>query len=62
MLGDLLYKGINPDLESDAGKSLVWAAGDAQQAVVTVLLKHGANVILPYITVFMIKLLCPSID
>lgn len=46
LLEHLLSKGINPDLESDAGTPLVWAAGHAQQAAVTALLKHGANVIL----------------
>jgi ankyrin repeat protein len=45
LLEHLLSKGINPDLESDAGTPLVWAAGHAQEAAVTVLLKHGANVI-----------------
>ncbi|XP_050918782.1 palmitoyltransferase akr1-like [Lathyrus oleraceus] len=43
LLEHLPSKGINPDLESDAGTPLVWAAGHAQQAAVTVLLKHGAN-------------------
>ncbi|XP_058738659.1 uncharacterized protein LOC131610671 [Vicia villosa] len=43
LLEHLLSKGINTDLESDAGTPLVWAAGHAQQAAVTALLKHGAN-------------------
>lgn len=44
MLEHLLSRGVNPDLESDAGAPLVWAAGHAQEAAVTVLLQHGANV------------------
>lgn len=44
MLQHLLSRGINPDLESDSGTPLVWAAGHAQQAAVNVLLQNGANV------------------
>ncbi|KAJ1385124.1 Tetratricopeptide-like helical domain superfamily [Sesbania bispinosa] len=43
LLEYLLSRGVNPDLESDAGTPLVWAAGHAQQAAVSVLLEHGAN-------------------
>lgn len=46
LLEHLLSRGVNPDLESDSGTPLVWAAGHAQEVAVTVLLKHGANVIL----------------
>lgn len=44
LLKYLLSRGVNPDLESDAGTPLVWAAGHAQPAAVSVLLEHGANV------------------
>lgn len=44
LLQHLLSKGISPDLESDSGTPLVWAAGHAQKAAVNVLLQHGANV------------------
>lgn len=44
MLKHLLSRGVNPDLESDSGTPLVWAAGHAQKAAVSVLLEHGANV------------------
>jgi len=40
----LLSKGVSPDLESDSGTPLVWAAGHAQPDAVNVLLEHGANV------------------
>jgi ankyrin repeat protein len=57
LLEHLLSKGINPDLESDAGTPLVWAAGHAQEAAVTVLLKHGANVIPHSILLFCVTFL-----
>ena len=44
LLKYLLSKGVNPDLESDSGTPLVWAAGHAQPDAVSVLLEHGANV------------------
>lgn len=44
LLKYLLSRGVNPDLESDSGTPLVWAAGHAQPASVSVLLEHGANV------------------
>nr|GMD40259.1 ankyrin-1 isoform X1 [Ipomoea batatas] len=48
-LGDIelmkafLSKGVNVDLQSDAGSPLIWAAGHGQQDSVKLLLEHNAN-------------------
>lgn len=39
-----LSKGVNVDLQSDAGSPLIWAAGHGQQDSVKLLLEHNANV------------------
>lgn len=40
----LLSKGVDVDLQSEAGTPLMWAAGFGQEEVVKVLLEHHANV------------------
>lgn len=44
MLKLLLPKGVDVDLQSDAGTPLVWAAGHGQQDAVKILLENHANV------------------
>ena len=44
LLKYILAKGVEVDLQSDAGTSLVWAAGHGQHDAVKVLLEHHANV------------------
>ncbi|KAL2461026.1 Ankyrin repeat family protein [Abeliophyllum distichum] len=43
LLKFLLAKGVNVDLQSDAGTPLIWAAGHCQQDAVKLLLEHNAN-------------------
>lgn len=40
----LLAKGVDIDLQSDAGTPLIWAAGHGQEDAVRILLQHHANV------------------
>jgi ankyrin repeat protein len=44
----LISKGINVESQSDAGTPLIWAAGHGQPESVKLLLKHNADVSLPY--------------
>ncbi|KAL6570290.1 hypothetical protein OROMI_014804 [Orobanche minor] len=43
LLKFLLTKGVNVDLQSDAGSPLIWAAGHGQQESVKILLEHNAS-------------------
>ncbi|XP_051122739.1 uncharacterized protein LOC127245757 [Andrographis paniculata] len=43
LLKFFLTKGVNVDLQSDAGTPLIWAAGHAQPEAVKVLLENNAN-------------------
>lgn len=44
LLKFLLAKGVDIDLQSDAGTPLIWAAGHGQEDAVKILLEHHANV------------------
>ena len=44
MVKFLISRGLDVDLQSDAGTPLIWAAGHGQQDAVKLLLEHHANV------------------
>ena len=44
LLKFLISRGVDVDLQSDAGTPLIWAAGHGQQDAVRILLEHRANV------------------
>lgn len=54
----LVSRGLDVNLQSDAGTPLIWAAGHGQQDAVRILLEHHANVSVICFLLFFRFLLC----